>query len=327
MAIKIQGNTSIFDDETFKMAAGTTAERPVSPVQGMFRFNTDFDTYEIYDGAGWVRVISTDVVLATPTITVTGSPSSVPEDPTISTSAFTVITGTSTHVATDWEVRHSSNNELVFSSYGDTTNLVSIDVPTGILAETTSYAFRARHIGSNFGESVFGTTTATTAAAVVLTLGQSYCGGFYIGTIWSASTCYYLIVAPNATGCAFCQWKTTRTATTGTGSLVDGYSNTYGPMNNATHPAGNWTATRTIGGFSDWYLPAKDELNQLYINDGGSTNTNLPAGEGFAGALVYWSSTENSATLAWYQSFANGSVFNGIKTNSRWGRAVRREPI
>ena len=321
MAIKIQGTTVIYDDETFKTSTGTTAERPVSPITGMIRFNTDFDQHEIYDGTLWRRVISTDTVLATPTITVTGSPSSVPNDPTISTSAFTVTTGSSSHIATDWEVRRSSNNELVFSSYSDATNLVSIDVPTGILLASTSYAFRAKHIGFNFVESVFGTTTATTAAAVVLTLGQSYCGGFYIGTIWSASTCYYLIVAPNATGCAICQWKTTRTATTGTGSLVDGYSNTYGPMNNATHPAGNWTATRTIGGFSDWYLPAKNELNQLFVNKG-----SVPAGEGFS-AGIHWSSTDRNASSACSQSFASGFFYCSPKTNPTRLRTVRREPI
>lgn len=159
-----------------------------------------------------------------------------------------------------------------------------------------------------------------------LNLGNAACGGFYIGAVNVGSQRYALIVAPNATGCACCQWKTTNTATSGTGSCVDGRSNTYGPMDNADHPAGNWTATRTINGFSDWYLPARDELNQLYVNDGGATNTNLPAGEGFA-AGFYWSSTENSATNACNQTFANGGQTNCNKTLSLRVRAIRREPI
>jgi hypothetical protein len=154
-----------------------------------------------------------------------------------------------------------------------------------------------------------------------LNLGNAVCGGFYIGAVSVGSQCYALIVAPNATGCACCQWKTTRTATSGTTSCVDGFNNTYGPMDNADHPAGNWTATRTINGFSDWYLPARDELNQLYVNKG-----TTPAGEGFA-ADSYWSSTEDSATLACRQNFNSGNQTYYIKTSIFRVRAVRREPI
>jgi hypothetical protein len=158
------------------------------------------------------------------------------------------------------------------------------------------------------------------------TLGDSYCGGFYIGTTCANSTEYYLIVAPNATGCALCQWKTTRTATDGTTSRTDGFSNTYGPMDNEDHPAGNWTATRTINGFSDWYMPAIDELNVLYVNDGGSTNTTLPADEGFDG-VDYWSSTEGSSISACRYSFGSGVQGISSKLFSRSVRAVRRKPV
>lgn len=158
-------------------------------------------------------------------------------------------------------------------------------------------------------------------------LGQEYCGGYYIGTTTSLDgSSYYLIVAPNATGCAVCQWKTTTSTTAGTTSCTDGYSNTYGPMDNADHPAGNFTATRTINGFSDWYMPAKDELNVLYVNSGGSGGTTLPAGEGFA-ACRHWSSTECSATFAFCQLFSDGFQNLLNKRSSDRVRAVRREPI
>ena len=159
------------------------------------------------------------------------------------------------------------------------------------------------------------------------TLGQAYGGGIYMGAITAAGQCYALIVAPNATGCAFCQWKTTRTTTAGTDSLVDGFANTYGPLDNADHPAGNFCATRTINGFSDWYLPAIDELETFYSN--GATGDNesvIGSGEAFASA-GYWSSTERSATDACVVSFNFGSRGGSGKTNSFRVRAVRREPI
>ena len=68
------------------------------------------------------------------------------------------------------------------------------------------------------------------------------------------------------------------------------------------------------GGFTDWYLPSKDELNKLYINKS--------AIGGFASAF-YWSSSENNSTSAWYQVFTSGFQVNFIKNSSDYLRAVR----
>jgi hypothetical protein len=327
MAIKVQGDIVIFDDKTIRPGRFTTAERNAisTPNTGMIVYDTDVSKAFVYNGTSWVNIVSaTPVGIATPTVTVEGSPSSVPEDPTITTSAFALTSGSDNHYATDWEIERTANSEIVFSSNDDTVNLTSITLSEGILEENEEYEFRARH-KTLFFESAYGSVTANTlvsfselAGAV---FGDAACGGFYIGTICAASTCYAIIVAPNATGCAACQWKTTQTTTSGTTSCVDGRSNTYGPMDNATHPAGNWTATRTINGFSDWYLPARDELSQLYTNKGP-----LPAGEGFA-AVIYWSSTESSAAYACFQLFANGGMNPLTKPCSCRVRAVRREPI
>jgi hypothetical protein len=57
-------------------------------------------------------------------------------------------------------------------------------------------------------------------------------------------------------------------------------------------------------GYNDWYLPSKDELNQLYLN--------RSAVGGFASG-VYWSSTEDNAYIAWGQNFDDGSQNYGDK--------------
>jgi len=160
------------------------------------------------------------------------------------------------------------------------------------------------------------------------TMGNATSGGFYMGAITAAGTCYALIVAPNATGCACCQWKTSQTSTSGTCSDVDGYANTYPALENSTHPAGNFTATRTIGGFSDWYLPAIDELDVFYNNGAGAgTGDPLPSGEDFA-TDGYWSSTECSSYGAWSLTFLNSSrSFFTCKDTTCRVRAVRRVPI
>jgi hypothetical protein len=272
---------------------------------------------------------TTDAFVDEPTVSVEDGPSDVPENPTISTSAFSVTNGSDTHESTDWEVIRTSDSVTVFESLNDTSNLTSITVTTS-LDESTEYEFRARHRGTDFGESSYGSVTATTLDQFFAptTLGEAGGGGFYMGTIAAAGTTYYLIVAPNATGCACCDWKTSETSTAGTCSDVDGYANTYPAMENSTHPAGNWTATRTIGGFSDWYLPAIDELEVFYNNGGGNGSGDpLPSGEDFA-TDYYWSSTENNTTGACNLTFSNGSRSLFIcKDTTREVRAVRRVPI
>ena len=69
-----------------------------------------------------------------------------------------------------------------------------------------------------------------------------------------------------------------------------------------------------LGGYSDWYLPSKDELNKLYINRvaiGGFCN------------CYYWSSSEVSSLNSWCQFFNDGIQYTYGKVNTFDLRAVR----
>ena len=79
----------------------------------------------------------------------------------------------------------------------------------------------------------------------------------------------------------------------------------------------NWNPAKTacdeliLNGYSDWYLPSKDELKYLYVN--------------FRGLLKeedYWSSTEYSNGLAWFFMFDVGYASYGSDFGSNV-RAVR----
>lgn len=53
MAIRIQGDTVIFDDKVFKVGSGTTAQRPATPALGMIWYNTELARFEGYNGLVW----------------------------------------------------------------------------------------------------------------------------------------------------------------------------------------------------------------------------------------------------------------------------------
>ena len=73
-----------------------------------------------------------------------------------------------------------------------------------------------------------------------------------------------------------------------------------------------------LGGFDDWVVPTKDELNLIYENKSKFT------GKDKFTAVNYWSSSESSTTNAWRQYFNNGYQSSYIKTNFYRVRAVRR---
>lgn len=66
-----------------------------------------------------------------------------------------------------------------------------------------------------------------------------------------------------------------------------------------------------------WHLPSQDELNQMYVN------LHLNGLGGFSTSLVYWSSSESSATKAWSQYFLEGSQLNYPKYLVRNIRPIR----
>jgi len=61
------------------------------------------------------------------------------------------------------------------------------------------------------------------------------------------------------------------------------------------------------GGKSDWYLPSKDELNEIYKNKKDTVAYNV----------IYWSSSEKNSKRAWYQAFQTGYQFAAEKNRKQ----------
>jgi hypothetical protein len=78
------------------------------------------------------------------------------------------------------------------------------------------------------------------------------------------------------------------------------------------------------GGFNDWFLPSKDELNQMYQNKATINSTaTANSGSNLQTSDYYWSSTEGANNFAWVQSFYNGYQSFNFKDLTDYVRAVR----
>jgi len=352
-SVSING-TLLTDGESIRVPSGTTGERPASPVTGELRFNTDEGSFEKYDGSSWSSLVPSDIdvntlsINGTQVIDSTGAGSFTDLDQIVK--APEVVSPTANETDVDFQsltIEGGGYNALfnvnrdyrefqVDLATGDfSTPVVSEQVSSDSLtlstdlADSTEHKVRIRDVDLDGTASPFSNVVnfTTTDPIAVAALGDSICGGFYMGAITAVSTCYALIVAPNATGCACCQWKTSINGTPGTRSDTDGFANTYPAMENSSHPAGNWTATRTIGGFSDWYLPAIDELQVFYNNGAGDgSGYPFPSGEDFE-TSDYWSSTEFGSAQSCRFNFAFGNRYYALKDGTFRIRAVRRVPI
>lgn len=166
-----------------------------------------------------------------------------------------------------------------------------------------------------------------TPAPVVLAIGQSYQGGVIAYILQSGIDADYipgethgLIAAPSDQSSGI-QWYN------GSNILVGSTQTYYGSGNANTNNivgvqgSGSYAAKLcsdlVLGGYSDWYLPSKKELEKLY--------TNKAAIGGFAN-IGYWSSSEYDFQYVWMQNFTSNNGSQGYSDkvyNTLHVRAIR----
>jgi hypothetical protein len=155
-------------------------------------------------------------------------------------------------------------------------------------------------------------------AATALTVGQTYQGGIIFWLDESGQ--HGLIVAP-ANQVVLDKFQSSYS---NTNSVRDGigagiYNTERIIINMGTGAyvtsAAMSCASYNGGGYGDWYLPSKYELNLLYLQR---------VAVGIPYNAVYWSSTEIDINYAWRQSFDSGYQEKCDKFNGSWIRAIRR---
>jgi hypothetical protein len=103
-------------------------------------------------------------------------------------------------------------------------------------------------------------------------------------------------------------------------------TNTNWPL----HPeiAAEECATSNAQDYSDWFLPSKDELSEIYINRDAINITALANGGDIFGSsiptsLVFWSSSQDLPSTAYQKAFFTGTEFTVWKSSPAFVRAVR----
>jgi len=180
-----------------------------------------------------------------------------------------------------------------------------------------------RAYATNANGTSYGATYVFTTSPYLSIGRRNYQGGIIAYILQSgdpgydANVQHGLIAAPSnqSTGIAWWNGSYVTTGATAT-ALGTGNANTNTIV--SVQGAGSYAAKLcydlVLNGYSDWYLPSKDELNKLYLNQ--------TAIGGFA-AAYYWSSSEYDNINAWFQNFNDGGQGNYYKSTTYYVRAVR----
>ena len=177
--------------------------------------------------------------------------------------------------------------------------------PIVYLGQTVEMRSRA-----NPANKFIGTVEVATGSS--LTLNVTSVGGSGTFSDWSVMACHRIIVAPKASGeHAGIALKHVNTALpTACQTLTEGWAATmamFAADTSTVYPAAHWARNLNINGRTDWYIPARDELELCWRNLKPTTDNNYTPANRQASA---------SFNYAQNGSYGDTSLNHGVNNNS-----------
>jgi hypothetical protein len=348
------------DGTTSTVAASSgSASKSVTAI-GSIGSNYAVQVYAI-DTAGNKSAVTTKLIAITS--------HNAPTPPTVITTAGTIYQNSTGNTITisgstasdgatlTYTINQSGDAALTFSKTSGIVAGESITFSAPAVAADTVVTLSAVAVDSLGGQST-AKTAAITVATYPTVLGVPFGGGYYAGRIKNGTDVYLLIVAPKASG------ETTLALRDrdGTGmqySVWDGASNTASLLAESAasttmkSPAAEFCKALNIGGFTDWAIPAENQLDLIYRTFKPYTGTNSttegangnldPVQQNYTAAAPaqtaiaafklggaeaftldrYWTSTSYNGSYGKPIDFTDGYRAISTKTTQRKLRAVR----
>lgn len=162
------------------------------------------------------------------------------------------------------------------------------------LTNGTAYTFTVTATNAAGTGAASAASNSVTPSSIPGAIGIAYGGGYFAGQINISGTVYNLVVADKSVGQTTNKVWGPYGVTTGFTSVINGAANSAGQAAlGSTYEAATFCENLNTGGYTDWYLPALNEMEVLYYFL-----------KPFTGDNVTGSSTDNPSGINGYNANA-----------------------